>query len=294
MMDVERYEREIITTLEKFIQYYIVNMEKEVPASRLGIPRDVLEVMEKLKLIVNVGMDYYRLSSPSLITKILIRKGRINELFPLIEGYNDIKAFIARSFFTRGVNILLEGPPASGKTLFLETIYVLNQDIGLHVDASNTTAAGFLEMVIEESPEIICIDEFDKPYDKKLYNTLSNLLEFGKAIETKYRKTRARSIKANFYVAVNDSSLLPGHILDRFLKFRLRPYTIEEIYRISVNALLKYQIINDEELARLFVETMLKDVGLYSIRDIIKLGKFVGRREDIDFVRKLAKKYIVH
>ena len=291
-MSIEVCEREVLRALERFVQRYVVWMEREVHAKHLGVGEEVLRVMEELGLVERAGPDVYRLRRPSLAARVLARRGRARELFPLVEGYDDIKEFIAKSFLVRGVNVLLVGPPASGKTLFLETIYVLNQDIAVHVDAANTTSAGFVGLVVERGPEIVCIDELDKAYDRRLYASLSLMLESGKVIETKHGKVRARAVRANVYAAANTAARLPSYLRDRFLKFRLRPYAPDEIVKISARALTKFGIVTDGELATRLAETMVREVGVRSIRDILKLGRFVRRPEDIDFVKRIASRYM--
>jgi DNA replicative helicase MCM subunit Mcm2 (Cdc46/Mcm family) len=57
-------------------------------------------------------------------------------------------------------NLLLVGPPAKAKTLFLLSILDTRKN-GVYFDGSNTTSR-ILDILEEKSPKIICIDELDK------------------------------------------------------------------------------------------------------------------------------------
>jgi hypothetical protein len=59
-------------------------------------------------------------------------------------------------------NLLLCGPPACAKTLFL--LGILECRKGVYFDASNTTNR-ILDVLEEERPRVICIDELDKMQD---------------------------------------------------------------------------------------------------------------------------------
>ncbi len=82
--------------------------------------------------------------------------------FGNIEGYDDIKDIVRRALDAEdNYNLLFTGPPASAKTLFLLGILDIRKDDGVYCDGSNTTSR-ILDVLEEERPRIICIDELDK------------------------------------------------------------------------------------------------------------------------------------
>ena len=81
--------------------------------------------------------------------------------FGNIEGYDDIKDIVRRALDAGdNYNLLFIGPPASAKTLFLLGILDIRKN-GMYFDGSNTTNR-ILDVLKEERPRIICIDELDK------------------------------------------------------------------------------------------------------------------------------------
>ena len=85
------------------------------------------------------------------------------ELFSSISGYDDIKNIINRVLSSEeNFNLLLIGPPASCKTQFLMEIMKINGGKNcVYFDATNTTNRIF-QVLEEEKPEIILLDELDK------------------------------------------------------------------------------------------------------------------------------------
>ena len=80
--------------------------------------------------------------------------------FGNIEGYADIKDLVRRALDSdENYNLLFVGPPASAKTLFL--LGILECRNGVYFDASNATNR-ILDILEQESPRVICIDELDK------------------------------------------------------------------------------------------------------------------------------------
>ena len=77
-----------------------------------------------------------------------------------LEGYDDIKDLVRRALDSyENYNLLLCGPPASGKTLFL--LGILECRKGVYFDGSNTTNR-ILDVLEEDRPRVICIDELEK------------------------------------------------------------------------------------------------------------------------------------
>ena len=81
--------------------------------------------------------------------------------FDNIQGYDDIKDLVRRALDAEdNYNLLFIGPPASAKTLFLLGILDMRKD-GAYFDGSNITNR-ILDVLEEERPKIICLDEIDK------------------------------------------------------------------------------------------------------------------------------------
>ena len=107
--------------------------------------------------------------------------------FRNIEGYDAIKDIIIRALETDdNYNILLVGPPASSKTLFLMGILGAYPK-AKYFDASNTTNK-ILDILEERRPPIALLDELDK-LPIRYHNQLLGLIESGEVKVVQQKKS---------------------------------------------------------------------------------------------------------
>ena len=85
------------------------------------------------------------------------------------------------------VHILLVGPTASAKTMFLSSLIHLKN---WTTDGTAYTRDGLIDYLFENKPRYLLVDEIDKMAAKD-QAFLLNLLETGIVTETKYGKTRS-------------------------------------------------------------------------------------------------------
>ena len=109
--------------------------------------------------------------------------------FGNIEGYDDIKDLVRHAL--ENYDLLLCGPPASAKTLFLRGILECRK--GVYFDGSNTTNQ-ILDVLEDERPTVICIDELDK-MSRQFQNQLLNFLESGRIKVDQQRRSYDFEIK---------------------------------------------------------------------------------------------------
>jgi hypothetical protein len=140
--------------------------------------------------------------------------------FGNIEGYDDIKDLIRRALDSyENYNLLLIGPPASSKTLFL--LGILEYRKGVYFDGSNTTNR-VLDMLERERPKVICVDELDK-MSRQFQNQLLNFLDSGRIKVDQQRKSYEFEIKgAKVFATCNEINRLSKPLQSRFR--RLRPH----------------------------------------------------------------------
>ena len=96
-----------------------------------------------------------------------------------ISGYDDVKNIINRVLSSEeNFNLLLVGPPASSKTQFLmEIMKARNSKNCVYFDATNTTNR--IQVLEEEKPEIVLLDQLDK-LPRIFAEKLLNFLESGR------------------------------------------------------------------------------------------------------------------
>ena len=140
--------------------------------------------------------------------------------FGNIEGYDDIKDIVRRALDAEdNYNLLFIGPPASAKTLFLLGILDIRKN-GVYFDGSNTTNR-ILDVLEEERPKIICIDELDK-MPRTFQNQLLNFMESGRVKVDQQKKQYDFEIKgAKVFATCNEINRLSKPLQSRFRKLVL-------------------------------------------------------------------------
>jgi MoxR-like ATPase len=125
-----------------------------------------------------------------------------HRLFEDIIGYDHIKRLFGMALRSESaIHLLLVGPPASAKTMFLTSI-MRHLKNSYFADGANSTRAGMMDYVLENRPRYLLVDEIDKmsPKDQAF---LLNLMETGIVSETKYIKTRSAQIKTSIFASNN-------------------------------------------------------------------------------------------
>ena len=107
-----------------------------------------------------------------------------NVLFNEIIGYVHIKRLFRMALDSVSpIHILLVGPPASAKTMFLTSL-MHHLKNSYFADGSASSKAGMIDYVFANSPRYLLIDEIDKMARKDQAFFL-NLMETGIVVETK-------------------------------------------------------------------------------------------------------------
>ncbi len=159
------------------------------------------------------------------------------EAMSLVIGFEDIKLEMAKAVEKRKkVNFLLEGDPASAKSLMLDAVRAVTPDSYMAF-GSRTSAAGLSDVLFERQPGILLLDEADK-MRHDVYSVLLGLMERGEILETKSQKTRGISLGTMVFAACNSSKKFTKEFLSRFAwHFRFPRYTREQFIDVSVGFL---------------------------------------------------------
>jgi len=84
-----------------------------------------------------------------------------DNFFEYVIGYYDVKRLLKMSINAdEPVHILLVGPPASAKTMFIKSLMKLNNSY--FTDGGNSTKAGMLEYIFDNQPKYLLIDETNR------------------------------------------------------------------------------------------------------------------------------------
>lgn len=173
-----------------------------------------------------------------LFSKIL--KTDHDNLFGDIIGYEHLKRLFRMALDSEFVvHILLVGPQASAKTMFLTSL--INLKNSYFADGTNSTKAGIIDYLFENRPRYLLVDEIDKmaPKDQAF---LLNLMETGIVIETKYGKTRSAQIKTSVFATSNNIKKISTPLQSRFFIVELEPYTYRQFYEITKQLLSRHKV----------------------------------------------------
>ncbi len=208
-----------------------------------------------------------------------ITESKTSPLFNDIIGYNNIKRLFSMALESnKQVSILLSGPPASAKTMFLESLRKLKSSY--FMDGTSTTKSGLIDCLFLNNPKYLLIDEIDKMSTKD-QAMLLNLMETGIVSETKHNKTRIAHMKTSVFATSNNVNDIITPLRSRFFVVELPPYTYEQFYQISVHLLTVGHKVNqhiaDEIANKVWANSR-------NIRDCVRIGRMAKSVDDIQFL----------
>ena len=208
-----------------------------------------------------------------------ITDSKTSSLFNGIIGYNDVKRLVRMALDSdEQSHILLSGPPASAKTMFLESLSKLKSSY--LIDGTSTTKAGLIDCLFLNNPKYLLIDEIDKMSTKD-QAMLLNLMETGIVSETKHNKTRTAHVKMSVFATSNNVGDIITPLQSRFFVVELPPYTYEQFYQISVHLLTeKHEVSTD--IAKNISDKVWANSR--NIRDCVRIGRIAKSVDDIQFL----------
>lgn len=220
---------------------------------------------------------------------MLLKMGRRqNEIFGQIVGHQDLKMMFNSALFSKKpVHILLVGPPGTAKTMILSDIRQRYKE-SYFVVGSNTTKAGFLNVLFEHSPMLVLIDELEK-MNRNDQNCLLHLMETGIISETKVSKTRQIGLHSSVFASANSCENISEPLLSRFIILKIPEYTYEEFKQIAVIRLREEGI--DEKLALMIAQKVWCEFGSKDIRDVLKVGRLANNTQDAEHIVKIMTSY---
>jgi len=235
--------------------------------------KKVLEEVERLR---------ERVSLPSVFDKEIEVPGN---LFSTVAGYEEIKAFLNKVLKAERFHVLLIGPPASAKTVFLLELARLPGSF--YCLGSATTKAGIAEILYEQKPRILLADEVDK-FETKDIAILLSLAETGIVRETKVSKQREVRLNTSIFAAANSAKGMPKELLSRFRVLYLPPYTKEEFIDASTKVLAERQRV-EPGLASYIAERAWEVSR--DVREAVRIGRICRNQDEVDEDIRLIEKY---
>jgi replication-associated recombination protein RarA len=192
-----------------------------------------------------------------------------NNPFDKIQDYDDLKEIVKRALTTDDAyNLLFCGPPASAKTLFLQAIIEISKEEGIYFDCTNTTNR-ILDVLEQERPKVICLDELEK-MSRQFQEKLLNFLESGHVKVDQVRRQYDFNIeRAKVFATCNDINRLSKPLQSRFRKLYLKRYSEEQFIHVAEKVLPKLSA----SVARYVGASVYRQGG--DIRDCLSIGRLV-------------------
>src|ERR1051326_8970012 len=132
-----------------------------------------------------------------------------DRIFEDVVGYDDIKRVFRMALKSdEPIHVLLVGPPASAKTIFLDAlIRKLGDKQAYFAIGSSSTKAGVVNMLFMREPKYLMVDEIDK-LPMRDQASLLGLMETGELVETKVSKTRCIKLKTWVFATANTTATI--------------------------------------------------------------------------------------
>ena len=197
-----------------------------------------------------------------------------DDIFQDIIGHDEIKELLSACLVAeRPVHVLLTGPPALAKSLFLWDIERIGGERALWLVGSAISKAGLWDMVAERQPEFLLVDELDKVNAPDTAALLS-LMEGGRLVRAKKGRELNLKTAVKVIAATNVVSRLSPELRSRFAIRRLSAYARDEFRTVVKGVLVRREGIEpsvaDEIAQRL-------DGRSQDVRDAVRVARLVPR-----------------
>lgn len=229
-------------------------------------------------------------SMPAAEKKVVIERhdGEEKEpLFSSIVGYDDVKRLFSMSLSSdRPVHILLVGPPASAKTLFM--LECMKLERSYFTLGSHSTKSGMVDYLFEKRPRYLIVDEIEH-MPMKDQTALLSLMETGIVSETKFQKTRNTQLKTWVFATSNGTERMLTPLLSRFVVLHFKPYSFGSFADVCRHILVREGVT--QEIAEAVADAVWNHLKSRDIRDCIKLGRLARNKEEVEWLARTLRTY---
>jgi len=179
------------------------------------------------------------------------------------------------------VHILLIGPPASAKSMFLEAFVAVG---GRYVSMVSATKAGLRDALTSSIPPYLCVDEIDKA-SREDTEIFLELLQRGTITITMSNKTTTVDAKKLIVIATaNDIDKLSQPLKSRFIIVKTRELNKEEKIQLT-KQLLETNKIQSSMTAEEIVQELGELWNARLIHKIVQLAKVSDMKEVIQLIK---------
>jgi Holliday junction DNA helicase RuvB len=193
-----------------------------------------------------------------------------DDVFGDIIGHDDTKELLRACISAdRPVHVLLAGPPALAKTLFLWEIEQALGEQAVWLVGSAASKAGLWDLVVLKRPRVVLVDELDKMNAADTAALLS-MMEGGRLVRAKKGRELEISYQIWVIAATNRIHGLSPELLSRFAVRKVTPYNRADYKAVVIGVLVHREGVSAdmaEEIAQR-LSGMSQDV-----RDAVRVAR---------------------
>ncbi|KSV17247.1 ATPase AAA [Dehalococcoides mccartyi] len=210
-----------------------------------------------------------------------------DDLFALIEGYDDIKDLVCQVLGAdKPVHLLFTGVPSSAKTMFLMELAQIPSAV--YILGSQATRAGIAETLFDLNPAILLVDEIDRIGTRDIAILLS-LAETGIVVETKHARRREIRLNTKIFAASNTLNM-PRELISRFMVLTFKPYLKEEFLKVACTILVSREQV-DPDLALYIAQKVYQLSPSPDPRQVVRVARLAKSADEVDKVLDIITRY---
>ena len=192
------------------------------------------------------------------------------DIFEDIIGHNEVKELLRACLVAeKVVHVLLAGPPALAKTLFLWDIERISGELAVWLVGSATSKAGLWDLVAERQPQVLLIDELDKMNAADTAALLS-MMEGGRLVRAKKGRELELRHEIRVVAATNKLYGLSPELLSRFAIRKIQTYSRTDFFTVVKGVLIRRESIS-ADMAEDIAQRL--DGRSQDVRDAVRVAR---------------------
>jgi len=193
-----------------------------------------------------------------------------DDLFNDIIGHEEIKELLRACLLAeKPVHVLLAGPPALAKTLFLWDIEQAAGEKAVWLVGSATSKAGLWDLVAERQPQVLLIDELDKMNAADTAALLS-VMEGGRLVRAKRGRNLDLKQEIRVVAACNRLDQLSPELKSRFAVRKIEAYSRSDFLTVVKGVLARRENVLSDIAAEIADRL---DGRTQDVRDAVRVAR---------------------
>ena len=264
-------------TLNKLIEKQLIEVTyKSVRYTNYMMTKLGWDTFQKIKERAQAGGELDEEGSSDIIGQVPAAAQIVlpDDLFADIVGYEDVKDLLREVLMLEEqFHVLLIGPPALSKTMFLSDIERAIGSRAMWIVGSAASKAGVGEIVADRKPKVLLITELEKMNPVDTAGLLS-LMEGGRLSRAKVHRAMDVVVKVKIVADANRVGRLPDELLSRFARKYLAPYEAKDFLRVVEHVLSRREGLSEEDASKVALKLLGKT---QDVRDAVRVGRLASR-----------------